>query len=120
MNGQNRNFQGLDAASGLPVNRSGSIVSQMPGDGTSEGTGTITKMGSLPRDSGCPISAAGCKMSQPYHHNCTGILKKGPELKELFSQVFAPANHLLPFSFARCASTKPSISGFAVTFHLQH
>jgi hypothetical protein len=32
MNGQNRNFLGLDAASGLPVNCSGSIVSQMPGD----------------------------------------------------------------------------------------
>src|SRR6267378_7298554 len=120
MNGQNRNFQGLDAASGLPVNRSGSIVSQMPGDGTSEGTGTITKMGSLPRDSGCPISAAGCKMCQPYHHNGTGIRKKGPVLKELFSQGFAPVNHPLPFSFARCASARPRTSGLAVTFQLPH
>jgi len=59
-------------------------------------------------------------MCQPYHHNGTGILKKGPELKELFSQVFAPVNHQLPFSFARCASPKPSASGFELTFHLQH
>ena len=57
-------------------------------------------------------------MSQSYHHHGTGILKKVPELKELFSQVFAPLNHLLPFSFARCASPKPSTSGFAVPFHL--
>jgi hypothetical protein len=29
-------------------------------------------------------------------------------------------NHRLPFSYGRCASPKPSTSGFAVTFHLQH
>lgn len=60
----------------------------------------MTKMGSLPgdsRDSGCPISVAGCKMCQPYRHNCTGILNQGPELKELFSQLFAPLNHPSPF-----------------------
>jgi hypothetical protein len=66
----------------------------------------MTKMGSLPGDSGYPISAAGGKMWQPYHHNGTGILKKGPELKELFSQLFAPLNHSLLFSFARCATPK--------------
>src|SRR5882762_8217420 len=114
MNGSNRNFQGLDAASGLPVNCSGSIVSQMSGDKNIRRYRDYNQNGFAPARFGCPISAAGCKMSQPYHHNCTGILKKGPELKELFSQVFAPANHLLPFSFARCASPKPSISGFAV------
>ena len=74
----------------------------------------MIKMGSLPGDSGCWMSDG-----QPYHHNPTGNLKKGSELMELFSQLFAPLNHPLPFSFARCSSPKPSTSGFAVTFQLQ-
>lgn len=59
-------------------------------------------------------------MCQPYHHHCTGILKKGPVLKELFSQGFAPGESSVTvfFRWLRFAQAKPS--AFAVTFHLQH
>ena len=81
MHGQNRNFSGLDAASGLPVNCGASIVSQMPGDQNIRKYRDYNQNGfaatgkALPSDSRCPISAAGCKMCQPYHHHGTGILK---------------------------------------------
>ncbi len=57
-------------------------------------------------------------MCQPYHHQGTGILKKGPELKELFSQVVAPLNHLLPFSFAHCAFAQAKHFGIRSYFSL--